>query len=174
MGRLLDDSLIPFRHICQFYLESLNIISIYLTLMKFQTKVMFVWMWQTTLLHTIWHPSNLHTNMPSSVTTLIMTIIELGWPFTTSSEKKRKTNVGQSDVNLSMLALPSSRIPLMQGGVYCLPCGGWVLRLSDELVDTHLHIIHNFDLPQVVWKEKLTCVGLTKSLFLIERLYMSG
>ena len=30
-------------------------------------------------------------------------------------------------MNLSPLALPCSRIFLMQGGVYCLPCGGWAL-----------------------------------------------
>jgi hypothetical protein len=36
-------------------------------------------------------------------------------------------NVNQFDVNLSMLALPYSRIPLMHGGVYCLPYGGWAL-----------------------------------------------
>ena len=43
------------------------------------------------------------------------------------NEKKVKTNVGQSDVNLSLLALPSSRIPLVQGENYCLPCGGRAL-----------------------------------------------
>ena len=32
----------------------------------------------------------------------------------TTNEIKRKTNVGQSDVNLSMLTLPYSRIPLAQ------------------------------------------------------------
>jgi hypothetical protein len=36
-------------------------------------------------------------------------------------------NVMQSNVNLSPLALPYSRIPLVQGGVYYLPCGGWVM-----------------------------------------------
>ena len=40
---------------------------------------------------------------------------------------KQITNVEQSDVNLSMLALPCSRILLVQDGVYCLPCGGWDL-----------------------------------------------
>ena len=33
----------------------------------------------------------------------------------------------QSDVNLSPLILLCSRIPLVDGGVYCPPCGGWVL-----------------------------------------------
>ena len=33
----------------------------------------------------------------------------------------------QSGVNLSMLALPCSRIPLVKGGVYYVPCGGWAL-----------------------------------------------
>jgi hypothetical protein len=33
----------------------------------------------------------------------------------------------QSDVNLSPLALPCTRILSVQGGAYCLPCGGWVL-----------------------------------------------
>ena len=37
------------------------------------------------------------------------------------------TNVGQSDVNLSLLALLCFRILLMQGGVYYLPCRGWAL-----------------------------------------------
>ena len=36
-------------------------------------------------------------------------------------------NVGQFDVNLSPLARPCSRILLVQGGVYCLPCSGWAL-----------------------------------------------
>jgi hypothetical protein len=36
-------------------------------------------------------------------------------------KNKKKRNIGQSDVNLGPLALPSSRIPLMQGGVYNLP-----------------------------------------------------
>ena len=40
---------------------------------------------------------------------------------------KQITNVRQSDVNLSPLVLLCSRIFLMQGGVYCLPCGGWAL-----------------------------------------------
>lgn len=39
-------------------------------------------------------------------------------------EKKRETNAGQSNLKLSMLAMPCSRVPLMQGGVYCMPCGG--------------------------------------------------
>ena len=39
-------------------------------------------------------------------------------------------NVRQSDVNLSMLALPRLRIPLMHGGVYYLPCGGWAFGFS--------------------------------------------
>ena len=34
--------------------------------------------------------------------------------------------VKKSDNNLSLLALPCPRILLVQGGVYCLPCGGWV------------------------------------------------
>ena len=34
------------------------------------------------------------------------------------------TNVGQFHVNLSPLALPCSIVLSMQGGVYCLPCGG--------------------------------------------------
>ena len=34
-------------------------------------------------------------------------------------------SVRQSDVNLSRLALPCSRILLVQGGIYCLPCNGW-------------------------------------------------
>jgi hypothetical protein len=37
-------------------------------------------------------------------------------------------NVEQSDMNLSMLALLCSRIPLVQGGVYCLPYGEWALH----------------------------------------------
>ena len=36
-------------------------------------------------------------------------------------------NVGQSSVNLSMLAQPYARILLVQGGVYSLPCDGWLL-----------------------------------------------
>ena len=35
------------------------------------------------------------------------------------------SKIGQSDVNLTPLALPCSRIPLVQGGVYCIPCDGW-------------------------------------------------
>jgi hypothetical protein len=39
----------------------------------------------------------------------------------------------------------------LDAGWGLLPTLRWVvLRSSDELVDTHLHIIHNFDLPQVV------------------------
>ena len=38
-------------------------------------------------------------------------------------KKKRKIN----DVNLIMLALSCSRIPLVQGGAYYLPCSGWAL-----------------------------------------------
>ena len=33
--------------------------------------------------------------------------------------KKRETNIGQSDVNLSPLAPSCSRVPLVQGGVIC-------------------------------------------------------
>ena len=33
--------------------------------------------------------------------------------------KKRETNIGQSDVNLSSLAPSCSRVPLVQGGVIC-------------------------------------------------------
>ena len=36
------------------------------------------------------------------------------------------TNVGQSDINLSPLALPCSRNLLVHGGVYCLPYDGWI------------------------------------------------
>ena len=39
--------------------------------------------------------------------------------------RRRRTNVGHSDVNLSPLVLPCSRITLVQGGVYCLHCGEW-------------------------------------------------
>ena len=35
--------------------------------------------------------------------------------------------VHKSNVNLSPLALSCSKIPLVQGGVYYLPCGGWAL-----------------------------------------------
>jgi hypothetical protein len=45
------------------------------------------------------------------------------------------TNVGQSDVNLSPLALPCSKNLLVQDGVQCLPCGEWALGfLPTQLV----------------------------------------
>ena len=47
----------------------------------------------------------------------------------TNSNNDNNNNVGQSDMNLSPLALPCSRISLVQGGVYCLACGGWALGL---------------------------------------------
>ena len=53
--------------------------------------------------------------------------------------RKRKTNVEQSDVYLSLLVLPCSRILLVQGGVYCLPCGGWALvQMSKEGLEAAL------------------------------------
>jgi hypothetical protein len=51
----------------------------------------------------------------------------VSFPYQFEVEKKRKTDIGQSNMNLSPLALPSSRISLVQGGVNCLPCGGWAL-----------------------------------------------
>ena len=42
------------------------------------------------------------------------------------------TNVGQSDVNLSPLTLPCSRILLVQGEVRCLPCGEWASYLPRQ------------------------------------------
>jgi hypothetical protein len=50
------------------------------------------------------------------------------FPLDTLERKKRKTNIGQSNVNLSPLALHCSRITLIQGGVDCLPYGGWALE----------------------------------------------
>ena len=35
-------------------------------------------------------------------------------------KKERETNIGRFDVKFNPLALPCSRVPLMQGGVYCL------------------------------------------------------
>ena len=40
---------------------------------------------------------------------------------------KKTTNIMQSNVNMSPLALPCWRTLLVQGGVYCMPCGGWAL-----------------------------------------------
>ena len=65
------------------------------------------------------------------------------------NKKKRKTNVGQSDVNLSPLVLPCSKISiisLVQGGVYCLPCGGWAL-----FVHTHTLFWYIFTTCVCVW-----------------------
>ena len=42
-------------------------------------------------------------------------------------EKKRGIDIGQSEVNLSPLVLPCSRVPLVQGRVSCLPCDRWTL-----------------------------------------------
>ena len=36
-----------------------------------------------------------------------------------------KYNIRQSNVNLSPLALPRSRVPLVHDGVYCIHCGRW-------------------------------------------------
>ena len=43
-------------------------------------------------------------------------------------EKKRKTNVRQSDVNLSPLVLSCSRIPLVQGGCKPKAVPTWVVN----------------------------------------------
>ena len=60
---------------------------------------------------------------------------------------KEKTNIRQFNVNLSLLALPCSRIPLMQGGVHYLPCGGWtlVINLFTRTIDAQ-------ELRKVTWK----------------------
>ena len=67
--------------------------------------------------NTLFSPHNMqHTKPPPDKPTLVKK----------KKEKRKRTNVRQSDVNLSLLALPCSRIFLMQGGVYYLPWGGWV------------------------------------------------
>jgi hypothetical protein len=53
--------------------------------------------------------------------------------------------VGHSNVNLSPLAVIScSRIYLVQGGVYYLPCGGWALVCKQYMKFNEL-IIHYID-----------------------------
>ena len=39
--------------------------------------------------------------------------------------KERNPNIGHFDMNLNPLVMPCLRVPLVHGGVYCLPCGGW-------------------------------------------------
>ena len=57
--------------------------------------------------------------------------------------KEIKNNVGQP--NSSPLALPCSRIPLVHGEVYCLPCDGWafVCKAADHRRKNTL-IIRNY------------------------------
>ena len=68
-------------------------------------------------------------------------IIHTLWSFTHSTSLQitgqlliimKKTNVGQSDANLSPLALSCSRIHLMHDVIYCLPCNGWALVYNYE------------------------------------------
>jgi hypothetical protein len=39
--------------------------------------------------------------------------------------KEKQTNIGHFDMILNPLVMPRLGIPLVQGGVNCLPCGGW-------------------------------------------------
>ena len=83
-------------------------------------------------IHHLGYPPNLHPRTTSH-------IIERQQPTSTNipestlhgdpmpRKEKKNINVGQSDMNLSQLAISCSRIPLMHGGVHYLPCSGWAL-----------------------------------------------
>ena len=76
-------------------------------------------------------------------------------------ETTRKTNVGQSDVNLSMLALPYSIIPLMYDDFYCLPCGGWALVCVYKkyiVFYIHLHTFYATRSGRIKTRFKCCCV----------------
>ena len=47
--------------------------------------------------------------------------------WTSLQERKRKVNVGQFNVDVSLLVLLCSRVPLVFGGVSCLPYSRWAL-----------------------------------------------
>ena len=55
--------------------------------------------------------------------------------------REEKTKVGQYHMNLSPLALSCSRIPLVHGGVYYLPCGGGALVCIYINITMSIHII---------------------------------
>ena len=67
-------------------------------------------------------PSGLH-NPNKNYSCTIRTL----WECRIAQNQQEGTNVGQSYVNLSLLALPCSRIPLVHDGVYCLSWCGWAL-----------------------------------------------
>ena len=79
-----------------------------------------------------------------------------------AQQKKRKTNIGRSDVNFEHVGPTMCKNPLDAGwGVYCLPCGGWALictwsNKQDLYVDMRVLtlIVHTTCMGKVIVQRK--------------------
>ena len=92
-----------------------------------ESKVNFAWSWCRTL-SLSWFLDR-GRNLIDLDASENWTYMKLSWILSNWFSNKQITNVGQSEVDLSLLVLPCSRILLVQGGIYYMPLwwvGSWL------------------------------------------------
>ena len=104
-----------------------------------------------------------------SIICCIYVLLDLICVFGSIYINEQITNVRQSNVNLSPLVLPCSRILLVQGEIYCLACSRWALGFIPTQLVFSVKQRENF----IVGIEySLTCLGMLTSNHLFGSMFV--